>query len=124
MKKIFLLLLVIVSSGCGALNAIFSKEHCGYDLIKQNSQNVSTAYKFGNSVKSISVGMTADQVIAGWGKPDRYIDYEKEEWIYSNEKKPSVEQYLTYKVIFRNNMVADIEEIYLKKEYRCRTNDL
>ena len=125
MKKLFLfMLLAVLSSGCGAFNAMFSKEHCGEELVFQNSRNVSTVHKFGNFAESISIGMTADQVTSAWGKPDRWLSPEKEEWIYSNEKKSNVDQYITYKVIFRNNAVAEIEEIYLKKDYRCRSNDL
>ena len=122
MKKLFLLLLAALSSGCGALNAIFGKEHCGMEFVLQKTSNVSTAYKFINLTgETISTGMTTDQVIATWGKPDRVIS--PEEWIYFTERK-SVDQYLRYRILFHNNIVDKIEEMYLKKEYQCRTNDL
>jgi hypothetical protein len=125
MKILLCIFLTAFSSGCGYLNILFCKEHCGWEFVAQKVNHVSSVHKFGNlSAESISIGMTADEVIKAWGKPDRWLDPERQEWIYSNQNKLHVEQALMYKVSFRNNIVKEIKETYLKKEYKCRTNDL
>ena len=126
MRKVNLLILLgLLFSGCSTLSAVYLKKTCGMFLSVDKVNKVSSAYKFmDQSEEIISLGMTKEKVIASWGKPDRYLDLEKNEWLYSTAYHKNATQHVDYEIYFTNNVLRNIDEKPLKKKYECRTNDL
>ena len=114
---------MILFSGC-SLNSLLFKESCGIEFTLQEKREVSSAHKYKNPAeKVIFLGMSKKQVLEAWGKADTYVDFEKQEWIYS-ERKLNDTQHVRYWIFFKDDRLVKIEELLMQKEYKCRTIDL
>ena len=114
---------MILSSGC-SLNSFLLKESCGMEFTLQEKYEVSSAHKYKNPAKKeILLGMSRNQVIEAWGKANSYVDFEKQEWAYS-ERKFNDSQYVRYLIFFKDDRLIKIEELLMQKEYQCHVIDL
>ena len=116
-KNGIIILFLILLTGC-----------CGKHWAVGKIKTVTLAYKYMNTEeKTISLGMTKEQVTQAWGKPDWVGSLEEKSWFYSNVKevKTSTEnERVTHEVFFDEGKVVAILETLLHKEKGCPTFDL
>ena len=113
MKKT-ILLFVILFSGCCVLDR----------TIEKITPLTSVISKINPSAKIIQKGMSKEEVIEAWGKPDWY-GIDESEWFYSNVEKSNVKNPVTYDIFFADNKVLTImESLWSEKKWMHKTFDL
>ena len=68
-----------------------------------------------NNGRTISIGMTKEEVIHAWGEPsDKHFDASDGFWIYTKANKPCKNGDYSYRVKFKDNKVEKISEFFWK----------
>ena len=124
MKQITVLLFIVLLNGCCWNGPNTGLLGSGRTVEKMNTLTLAVS-KINSSAKAIEVGMSKEQVLEAWGKPNWYGPWEDKEWFYSNVKESQAQHPVTYDIFFENDKVKTItESIFSKQKITCSTIDL